>query len=146
VSGTLPTVAKACGDELNTRLAGRPLSAELEELDAARAKLDDIVRNKVNHAIVVKRAEEDSALAVRALDAFSKEINLVSLDPVFIYDIGYVDGPAGDLIRHGVGAGVRLTFASHVSFMAGYAVNANRARGEPGGAVFLNVKFIDLIR
>jgi hypothetical protein len=146
VSGTLPSVAKTCGDELNAVLTGAPLTTELATLKAAQAQLDDIVRNRVNHALVEKRAKDDSALAVRALDAFSKEINLVSLDPVFIYDVGYVEGPAGHMTRHAVGAGVRLTLASHVSFTAGYAVNGNRVGGEPRGAVFVNIRFIDLIR
>jgi hypothetical protein len=140
-------VAVACEEELNARLAGTPLSAELGALDKARVMLDDIVRNKVNHQLVAKRAEQDSALGVRVLEAFTNEINLISLDPVFIYDVAALTNAATvDTTRHALGGGVRVTFASHVSFMGGYAVNLNRAPGEPSGAAFVSLKFIDLIR
>ena len=83
----------------------------------------------------------------RALTALVHEINLVSVDPVFIFDTAYIGpGPAPRLVRYGLGGGARLTLGSHVSFTAGYAVNANRGAGEPRGAVFLEMKFHDLIR
>ena len=147
VGGTLPAVARSCGDELNAKLPGAPLSPELADLTKDRMQIADIVENKVNHQLVKKRAKEDSALAIRALDALSKEINLLSLDPVFLYDIASVrSAPIGDLTRHALGGGVRLTFASHISFTGGYAANLNRSSGEPSGAAFFNIKFVDLIR
>ena len=74
------------------------------------------------HQQVAKRAQEDSALATQVLDTFSKELNLLSVDPVLVYDVASLRTGAADTItRHALGAGVRLTIASHALFTVGYA-------------------------
>jgi hypothetical protein len=144
--GSLLAVVKQCETNLNGSLDDPTLHAAAVRL---RQHVDAIERvfTKVDHAAVERKAKEDFALADRALDAFVHEINLVSVDPVAIFDVAYASPAVRDtFVRYSVGGGVRLTVGSMVSFSLGYAVNPNRGRGEPAGALFFEMRFADVLR
>ena len=145
--GSLDVVLRDCEAVLDGGLADPELRASLEAVRRQRAVIDDVLENRVNHALADRRAAEDFGPVDRALTAFIHDINLVSLDPVLTFDMAYV-GPAvqGTFIRYSVGGGLRLTLGSIASITIGYAANLNRASGEPRGAVFFDLKFADLIR
>lgn len=145
--GALLPLLEACGGELDP--VNAPLRSALETVRGIRGRIEDVIRNRINHQLVERRAREDSRIALRALDAFQKEINLVSIDPLVVFDRAWIrSGPpmAPALVRYALGGGVRFTLASTISFQTGYAVNVNRGRGEPRGAVFVGLRFHDLIR
>lgn len=145
--GSLDAVLRDCEAVLDGGLADPELRASLEAVRRQRALIDDVLKNRVNRALADRRAAEDFGLVDRALTGFIHDINFVSLDPVLIFDMAYV-GPAaqGTFIRYSVGGGLRLTLGSIASFTIGYAANLNRASSEPRGAVFFDLKFVDLIR
>lgn len=114
-----------------------------------RGRIEDVVKNKVNHAQVQRFAEEDSRIARRALEAFANEISLVSVDPVIVFDHARISTGASmpnALIRNAAGGGLRPTFASILSFEAGYAFTLNRSPHESRGSFFFGLRFHDLIR
>ena len=147
LSRSLPRLIGDCEKDLNGSLDNAELHAAAREAGDRRAEIEKAVNDPVALARAESQAAEDFRIVDRALTALVHEINLVSVDPVFIFDTAYIGpGPAPRLVRYGLGGGARLTLGSHVSFTAGYAVNANRGAGEPRGAVFLEMKFHDLIR
>ncbi|MGC9970974.1 MAG: hypothetical protein ABSE56_10320 [Bryobacteraceae bacterium] len=144
---SLPRLIRDCEDELNGSLDNAEIHAAARQVVERRAEIETAVTDPAALARAESRAAEDFRIVDRALTALVQEINLVSVDPVFIFDTAYVGpAPSSRLVRYGLGGGGRLTLGSHVSFTAGYACNANRGAGEPRGAVFLEMKFHDLIR
>lgn len=147
VRGGIPLLFRDCEEELNGRLDNAEIHTAARQIEQARAAIDRVLTTQVDHHAAERKADQDFAIVDRALDAFVHEINLVSLDPVFVFDAAYA-GPtlSSRFLRYALGAGLRLTLGSHVSFTIGYAGNLNRAQDEPRGAVFFEMKFYDLIR
>lgn len=145
--GSLGAVARDCEIDLNGTLDDAALHASAARLRQRGTAIEEIVTTRVDRRAVARRVDEDFALVDRALDAFIYDINLVSIDPVLIYDVAYAGPSVRDaFVRHSVGGGLRLTLGSTVSFTLGYAANPNRGRGEPAGAVFFDMKVNDILR
>jgi len=98
---------------------------------------------------VTERAKTEFKLPKRAIDAFTNEMNLMSISPLVIFDAARI-GPqlssAAGGLRYGIGGGVRFGLASHVNFDIGYAVNPNPKPWEGRGAFFFSMRFLELIR
>ncbi len=95
------------------------------------------------------RARREFKLPNRAIDAFTNEMNLLSISPLAIFDaarIGPQASAAGGGMRYGVGAGVRFGLASHVNFDIGYAFNPDAKPWEGRGAFFFSMRFLELFR
>lgn len=147
LSRSLPRLIADCEDELNGSLDNPEIHAAARQVVERRAEIEKAATDPAALARAESRAAEDFRIVDRALTALVQEINLVSVDPVLVFDAAYAGpAPSSRLVRYGLGGGARLTLGSYVSFTAGYACNANRGAGEPRGAVFLELKFHDLIR
>ena len=147
VRGGLPLVIRDCEEDLNASLDRPEIHAAARRIEQERARIEDILQNRVDHQAVERRADEDFAIVDRALTAFVHEINLVSVDPVVLFDTAYIGPTASSaFVRHSVGGGLRVTLGSTASFTLGYAANLNRAAGEPRGSLFFELKVFDLIR
>ncbi len=146
--GGFPRLLAACGEDLPK--VNEPLLPNLAKVKAAMDLINDILEHRVNRELNKKRVKEDERLANRALDVFVREINLVSVDPLVIFDRAWIRvGQArasNTLFRNASGGGLRLTLASTVSFETGYAFTLNRGRGEPRGSFFFGLRLFDLIR
>jgi hypothetical protein len=89
-----------------------------------------------------QRAAEDVGYAARALDVITKQMNVTSISPVFIFDVAHIDPAATDPhggTRYAIGGGIRLTLVSTVSVTATYAVNPRRGPGEGAGALVFSL-------
>ena len=123
-----------------------PLFQGLEaESKAIRDQLATIDAGKVE-----KLVNRDIALADRVMNVFFKEASIVSLQPIVVFDIAQMSGPASAVdprtIRYAVGGGVRLQMLRAVNFSVGYAANPQRLPGESPGAFFFGMTFLDLFR
>jgi hypothetical protein len=146
VQGGLPSIVRACQDELNATLGNPKIRAIAGQLGVFNGAIDTIFKTRVNAAAVEQKADADFAIVDRTLSALVNEINLVSVDPVVIFDTAYVGPSSSPFIRNSVGGGLRLTVGSVAAFTLGYAANPNRSTGEPGGSVFFELKVFDLFR
>ena len=96
-----------------------------------------------------ERANNEFKPPKRAIDAFTNEMNLLSISPLVIFDaarIGPQPSSAGGGLRFGIGGGLRFGLASHVNFDIGYVVNPNPEPWEGRGALFFAMRFLELLR
>lgn len=114
------------------------LSSELEMAYESRPELLEATREAVS----------DFDLSERAIDTFVDEMNLVALSPLFLFDIARI-GPQTDASgggwRYAAGAGLRLGLASYLNFDFGYALNPNPTSWEGRGALFAELRFLDIL-
>jgi hypothetical protein len=93
------------------------------------------------------KANRELAYTGRVLDIIFRELNTISLSPVFMLDAARI-GPqtaAGGGFRYGVGGGLRLSVVT-LDITAGYSVNPNRRPGEGRGAFVFSLDVTDLFR
>ena len=120
VAGGLPRVIRDCEENLNARLDRIEIHAAARQIEQERARIEDILENRVDHQAVERKVDEDFAIVDRALTAFVHEINLVSVDPVVLFDTAYVGPTASSVfVRYSVGGGLRVTLGSTASFTLG---------------------------
>ena len=146
VQGGLPIVVRDCQEELNATLDNPRIREAADQLAELSGAIDTIFTTRVDTATVDRKADEDFSIVNRALTALVRDINLISLDPVAIFDTAYVGPSATTMLRYSVGGGLRLTLGSIAAFTLGYAANPNRGSGDPRGAVFFELKVFDLLR
>lgn len=130
----LSEVTSKCG-KLNHSLDSPEVAAASNSLQEVAGRLQvqlDTIDNDAS-------AKADSLMTYvkRLLFRVLSEVNIVSVSPVGLFDVAHI-GPATSGpysgTRYGVGAGLRLTLASTVSFTAAYAWNVDRHPGEGPGA------------
>jgi len=144
---SLASVSDDCRDMLASPLATPEMRAAIKRIEEQRAVVDDIFKTRVDRAAAERKAAADFAIVNRALDALVHEINLVSLDPVLVFDTAHVGpAPTTTFVRYSVGGGLRLTLGSVAAFTVGYAANPDRGAHEPAGAFFVDLKVFDLFR
>jgi hypothetical protein len=93
-------------------------------------------------------ANQTVAYVGRVLDVFFRELNIVAISPVLMFDatrLGPGDAPGQGRFRYGIGAGIRLSLVN-LDFTAGYSVNPNRLPGEGRGAFVFSMDIGDLFR
>ncbi|MBI4902402.1 MAG: hypothetical protein HY820_02125 [Acidobacteria bacterium] len=141
---SLALVSENCG-ELVSKL--KSAAIDTAALEAPLAKVKTGEQNVVSNfkAIDVKvaeaKAEEDFRFVDRTLKTITREMNISSISPVFLFDVGRI-APANTQAggnRYAVGGGIRFTLVSTASFTLGYAVNPNRHPGEGRGALFFSL-------
>jgi hypothetical protein len=89
-------------------------------------------------------ADDDTKVVKAALDAFVKELNVVAVSPVAVFDVARVwPDPAGT--RYGAGCGVRLSIFNF-NTTVGYAFNLKHHAGDGRGAFFFSMDFTDIFR
>jgi hypothetical protein len=140
----LTKVIGSCNLDLNSAL-GPPKALNLTAMIAEQSVIEADFR-AINNKAAKAKADADMLIVHRTLDTLFKEVNLISLSPVFVFDIAKI-GPTGSLIdgtRYGPGGGLRLELASAVNFTVGYARNVNSGPGEGRGAIFLTMSVRDL--
>lgn len=137
----LIAVVSACGVDLVTTLKGAAVAtADLESASADLSQLSAAIVKSFN-AIDTKRAGDRAAADVRyterALGVITREMNVTSISPVFVFDVARI-GPGGGSSdsgnRYAIGGGIRFTLVSTVSITATYAANPRKRPGERSGA------------
>lgn len=133
-----------CGGALNLLLEDEAIRRAGDGIALRRAELEAAL-GKIDRKAARDRAASEISFVKRALDTILKEMNVISLGPVVVFDAARIGpAPPGGSLRYAAGGGVRVTLVSHVSFTAGYAWNPRRLPGEGAGAMFLSLRFRDL--
>jgi hypothetical protein len=93
------------------------------------------------------KANRELAYTGRVLDVIFRELNVVSLSPVFMFDAARIGPQTGAFggVRYGVGGGMRLSVVT-LDITAGYSLNPNRRPGEGRGAFVFSLDISDLFR
>ena len=146
----LAGVVSACGDlaaKLNTTSVDSSSlkSAVKSVADAAETLAEEF--KAINNTVADAKAEADTKFVDKTLNFITREMNISSVSPLFIFDAARI-GPATGSVkgtRYGVGGGIRFTLVSTVSVNLGYAVNPNRLPGESRGAFFFSLTTRNLL-
>lgn len=126
---------------------GQRLLAAAKELPTLQDQMKDGLK-RVIVSDLERKANQDVAYTARILDVTFRELNLIAVSPVVMFDvarIGPTIGPDIGGTRYGVGAGMRLSVVS-LDLTAGYSLNPNRRRGEGRGALVFSLDISDLFR
>jgi hypothetical protein len=148
----LAAVLSSCRMDLVARLAAAGVktldlesaSRELEEF----AALINTRMNAIDTNAASRKAAADMRYAQRALAIITREMNISSVSPVFVFDVARVEPDARVPYagtRYGIGGGIRFTLLSSVSATATYAANVRRRAGEVRGAFLLQVTTRNLL-
>ncbi|MDT7605370.1 MAG: hypothetical protein QOF61_3367 [Acidobacteriota bacterium] len=126
---------------------GQLLAGEAGELPRLRAQIRQGLK-RVTVSEIERRALNDVAYTARILDVTFRELNLVSVSPVAMFDAARIGartihGDGGT--RYGVGGGLRLSVVS-LDLTAGYSWNTRRQAGEGRGAFVFSLDISDLFR
>ncbi|MGI8735318.1 MAG: hypothetical protein ACR2LM_18690 [Pyrinomonadaceae bacterium] len=126
---------------------GQRLLAAAKELPTLQDQMKDGLK-RVTVSDLERKANQDVAYTARILDVTFRELNLIAVSPVVMFDVarlGPTIGPDIGGTRYGVGAGMRLSVVS-LDLTAGYSLNPNRRRGEGRGALVFSLDISDLFR
>ncbi len=144
----IPSV-RECLKKVQALQADPTFDPLFEGLDAESKAVIDQLGN-VDTDEIEKLVDRDMGLADRVMNVFFKEASIVSLQPIVVFDIARMSGPASAVdprtVRYSVGGGVRLQMLRAVNFSVGYAANPQRVPGESPGAFFFGLTFLDLFR
>ena len=141
-------------NELQTPLAKAGLSSQGQSLLSAARELPEFQRQikqglkRVTVSEIEQKANQDVAYTARILDVTFRELNLIAISPVAMFDVARissrsVSGFGGT--RYGIGGGLRLSIVS-LDLTAGYSWNPNRRNGEGRGAFVFSLDVSDLFR
>jgi len=143
---TLPSVLRACVDQLSLKVGDSELTKAGQEiatsLEFARLRIARVDVDKAR-----QRAVRDMRFPRHVVKTVFAELNAVSVGPLLILDaarIGQREPLAGRTTRFGLGGGVRLSVASAFHVIAGYVWNPDRREDERRGAGFARVEFSPL--
>jgi len=95
-----------------------------------------------------KQTDFDIGYSARALDVVFRELNLIEVSPVLMFDaarIGPQTSPGYGNFRYGVGPAVRFSLVT-LDFTAGYSFNVNRKPAESRGSFVFSMTISDLFR
>jgi hypothetical protein len=126
---------------------GQAFAAEAQRLKAVQAQIKERLK-KVRVPEIEKKANRDVAFTGRTLDVIFRELNVVSVSPLFMFDVARIGAranPAYNKLRYGVGGGVRFSLVS-LDFDLGYSLNPNRLPAERRGAFVFSLNVSDLFR
>jgi hypothetical protein len=154
LEGDLTAIAEAVNGAMVACAEGDKMTkAEIDTLFGAVKTLSDRLAASFEARPDVqaksREAESDFKIAERAVDVFVDQMNLFSISPLLMFDaasIGPQTNAAGGGVRYGLGGGLRFGLVSHVNFDIGYVANPRRTSWEPKGALFFQMRFIELFR
>ncbi len=145
-NNALADLVDACGVQLVATLKGVGVATgDLESTTKDLAQSASAIATSfaaINTNAAGTRADADMAYAVRALNVITKQLNITSISPVFVFDVAHISPSSSDLYsgtRYAVGGGLRLTLLSTVSLTTTYAVNPRRGPGESSGAFVVSL-------
>jgi hypothetical protein len=93
-------------------------------------------------------AKTTLAPAHAAFERLTRELNLIAISPVFMFDaakIGAKTSPGGNRTRYGVGTGVQVSIVS-LDVRLGYSFNVHRQTSDSRGAFVFSLSVSDLLR
>ena len=152
-----PSVVKIIATQsrpLQKVLFAEGLQTESEELRLQLDKLTTLEQQsrKAWNAIPLSAAERKTDLDIgyseRALDVVFRELNLIEVSPVLMFDvarIGPKTSPDFGNLHYGLGPALRFSVVT-LDFTAGYAFNLNRKPAEGRGAFVFSMTISDLFR
>jgi hypothetical protein len=123
------------------------LSVETQKLRAFENQAQKAWR-EIPLAPAEKRTDFDIGYSARALDVVFRELNLIEVSPVLMFDaarIGPKTSPGYGNFRYGVGPALRFSLVT-LDFTAGYSFNVNRKPRESRGAFVFSMTISDLFR
>jgi hypothetical protein len=131
---------------LDTAGMGADAAAARDDAAMLLQKQQDIVTGVegLDLSLAERMADEDTKVVKAALDAFTKELNVVAVSPVAVFDVARV-WPDSNGTRYGAGAGVRVS-VFNLNTTLGYAFNVNRRPGDGRGALFFSLDFTNIFR
>lgn len=126
---------------------GQQLAAEVAELPRLQAQIRQGLK-RVTVSEIERMALDDVDYTARILDVTFRELNMVSVSPVAMFDVARIgprtaSGYGGT--RYGVGGGLRLSIVS-LDLTAGYSWNAKWRAGEGRGAFVFSLDVSDIFR
>lgn len=126
---------------------GQRLLAAARELPQLQSKIKQGLK-RVSVSEIERKANQDVAYTARILDVTFRELNLLAISPVAMFDVARIDDRSGSGfggLRYGLGGGLRLSVVS-LDLTAGYSWNPNRRSGEGRGAFVFSLDVSDLFR
>lgn len=141
-------------NELQRPLANAGMAAQGQRLLTAARELPTLQRQikqglkRVTVSEIERKANQDVAYTARILDVTFRELNLIAISPVAMFDVASIGGRSVSGFggtRYGLGGGLRLSIVS-LDLTAGYSWNPNRRNGEGRGAFVFSLDVSDLFR
>jgi hypothetical protein len=123
------------------------LDTNARELSALQAQIKTELK-KIATPVVERKANQDIAYTARALDVIFRELNIVAISPVLMFDaarIGEKEQMRLSETRYGLGTGIKFSLVT-MDVTAGYCWNIRRKPGEPRGAFVFSLDISDLFR
>ncbi len=123
------------------------LGADAKKLSALQAEIKSELK-RIAVPVVERKANQDIAYTGRALDVIFRELNIVAISPVLLFDaarIGDKELMSVSETRYGLGAGIKFSLVT-LDVTTGYSWNVNRKPGEPRGAFVFSLDISDLFR
>lgn len=165
-----PTESQSCTRATTVRFRLEDLAAVLEENGAHIDEAENAARMKaaaataradaatilqaqkdiafhigsIDVSLADNMAKTDTDLVKAALDAFVKELNVVAVSPVVVFDVARV-WPDAAGTRYGAGGGLRLS-VFNFNTTVGYAFNLKHRAGDGRGALFFSMDLTDIFR
>lgn len=125
----------------------KKLEPEIDKLAALRKEMRQSLR-KIPYTRPQLQAAEAVNYTGHMFDTIFRELNLVAVSPVVMFDVARI-GPHTDPtyrgLRYGLGAGAKFSLVT-LDVTAGYSWNLNRRPGEGGGALVFSMDISDLFR
>ena len=140
----LSKIVARCGDA-DLSAPGLLSNGDLQPVVDEQTKIEADFK-LIDQTAAAKKAASDMLFVRRTLHTLFRDVNLISLSPVAVFDVANI-GPAipgTSGTRYGPGAGLRLELASAVHFTVGYARNLSPGPGEGSGSVFFSMGTRDL--
>lgn len=117
------------------------------ELLAMRGLVQSKFR-KVHIPVAEADANQTVSYVGRVLNVFFRELNLVAITPVLMFDAARLSAdrtPGKSNFRYGLGSGIRFSLVN-LDLTAGYSINPHRQTGEGRGAFVFTMVINDLFR
>jgi hypothetical protein len=127
--------------------AAKALLVEADKLQAFHGRLQQAL-DRLTPPPPEFNARRDIGYLEKTLDVLFREMNLVAVSPVLLFDAARLGpAPTRDFggVRYGLGAGARFSLVT-LDVTAGYAWNLNRRPGEGRGAFVFALEISDLFR
>ena len=141
-------------NELQSPLAAAGMSSQGQRLIAATRELPRLQKQikqglkRVTVSEIERKANQDVAYTSRILDTTFRELNLIGISPVAMFDVARIGGRGASGFggtRYGLGGGIRVSIVS-LDLTTGYSWNPNRRPGEGRGAFVFSLDVSDLFR
>lgn len=123
------------------------LDADAKALSALQAQIKNELE-KIATPVVESKANQDIAYTARTLDVIFRELNIVAISPVLMFDaarIGDKEPTRLSETRYGLGTGIKFSLVT-MDVTAGYSWNLKKRPGESRGAFVFSLDISDLFR